>query len=114
MSYDYLLFRPEPGADPQAAADDGLFVPLGATDEVVRLIAKLLPAVQWKNSRLMPNVRTGGPAPEFLVNAEPDGQVRSFTMSRATEREVVALAGALGLEVLDMQSFEIVASNDQD
>lgn len=39
---------------------------------------------------------------------ESDGQVRSFTMSRAPEKEVVALAIALGLAALDMQSCEIV------
>ena len=108
MSYDYLLFRPEPGSDPQAAADEGLFVALGAMDEVNRMISEFLPTVQWKNSKFMPNVSTGGPAPEFLVNAESDGHVRSFTMSRATEQEVVALASALGLVALDMQSCEIV------
>ena len=108
MSYDYLLFRPEPGSDSQAAADEGLFIALGAIDQVVQLIADLLPSVQWKHSKVTPNVCTGGPAPEFLINAESDGYVRSFTMSRASEQEVVALASALGLAVLDMQSCEIV------
>ena len=108
MSYDYLLFRPQGGMAKQAALDDARFDALGSLDELAARISAVLPSVQWKPSTVLPNVRTGGPAPSFLLNAEADGQVHSFTMSRASEEDVRALARALGLSTMDMQDGELV------
>lgn len=108
VSYDYLLFRPQSGFAAQAAVDDGRFDALGSLDELAARISAILPSVQWKPSTIQPTVRTGGPAPSFLLNAEADGQVHSFTMSRATEEDVRALARALGLSTLDMQDGEVL------
>lgn len=109
MSYDYLLFRAKEGTDPQSAADAGQFEPLGSMDDLMQAISGVLPHVRWK-AAFLPNVRTAGPAPEFLINSEADGQVHSFTMSRATEQEVLSFAACLDLAVLDMQSGDIVAA----
>ena len=111
MSYDYLLFRVKQGTDPQCAVDAGRFESLGSMEDLMQTISSALPHVRWR-AAFLPNVRMGGPAPEFLINTESDGQVRSFTMSRATEQEVLSFAKSLDLTVLDMQSGEVVGVHD--
>ena len=108
MSSEYLMFRSGPGLDPQTAADDGSFESLGSLDELSIAISKVFPSVQWKASRVNPAVVTGGPAPEFLLNSEADGQVHSFTMSRASTSQTNDLVTALRLSALDMESGEVV------
>ena len=108
MSHEYLMFRSAPGLDPQDAADDGAFEGLGSLDELSNAISRVFPSLQWKPSRVNAAVVTGGPAPEFLLNAEADGQVHSFTMSRASSSQTNDLATVLRLSALDMESGEVV------
>jgi hypothetical protein len=108
MSYEYLMFRSPSGVDPQAAVDDGAFESLGSLDELSAAISKVFPSLQWRASRVNAAVITGGPAPEFLLNVEADGQVHSFTMSRASISQTNGLVTALRLSALDMQSGEVV------
>ena len=108
MSSEYLIFRAAAGRDPQEAADDGAFEGLGALDELSTAISRVFPSVQWKTSKVNSAVVTGGPAPEFLLNAETDGQVHSFTISRASAPQINELTSALGLSALDMESGEVV------
>ncbi|MES2627055.1 MAG: hypothetical protein V4628_17340 [Pseudomonadota bacterium] len=107
MSYEYLLFRSAPNVDPQTAVDDGVFEALGTPGELSAAISRVFPSLQWKASRVNAAVVTGGPAPSFLLNAEADGQVHSFTMSRASASQTSELLIALGLSAVDMESGEI-------
>jgi hypothetical protein len=107
MSYDYLMFRSPRGLDPQAAVDEAAFERLGSPDELAKAISQVFPSIAWKASRVNAGVRTGGPDPEFLLNAEADGQVHSFTVSRASTLQAGKLATALTLSAVDMQSGEI-------
>ncbi len=102
------MFRSAPGLDPQAAVDDGAFESLGTLDELSAAISRVFPSLQWKASRVNGAVVTGGPAPEFLLNAETDGQVHSFTMSRASNSQTNGLVTVLQLSALDMESGEVV------
>ena len=104
MSYDYLMFRSPAGLDPETAVNAAAFESLGSLDELAEAISRVLPSLQWKASKVNAAVRTGGPAPQFLLNAEADGQVHSFTMSRASIAQVSELAAALRLSAFDMQS----------
>lgn len=101
------MFRAATGLDPQDAVDEGEFVPLGTPEALSIAISRVFPSTQWKASSINPGVRTGGPAPEFLLNAESDGQVHSFTMARATALQVSMLADNLQLSVLDQESGEL-------
>jgi len=107
MSHDFLMFRAAAGLEPVEAADEGAFEVLGTLEELSIAISRIFPSVQWKVSTINPTVRTAGPTPEFLLNAEADGQVHTFTMGRATASQITQLAESLRLSALDLESGEV-------
>jgi hypothetical protein len=115
MSYDYYMFR-KPRWYPRwigrARALIGKSGIIATDEEIKRALEPLFPQLIWDKIDLKINVNVvprretvivAGPAPEFQIDAAPNGDVTSFVMRRAERREIRIVERALGVVAMDMQ-----------
>lgn len=120
MSYDYYMFR-KPRWCPRwigrARALMGTSGVIGTDEAIKEKLSALFPHLVWKTTEVKINVSTNPrkntvifahPAPEFQIDAAPNGETTSFVMSRAERREIRLVERELGVVALDMQSNGIL------
>lgn len=116
MSYDYYLWKKPPLCPKwigRIRAMLGRSGTIGHDAAIQEQLAALFPQLRWETVELKvrlpgpPRKATllcAGPAPEFRLDAAPDGQVTSFVMSRAERAEVRRVEKKLGVVAMDMQA----------
>jgi hypothetical protein len=107
VGYDYMFFRPL-RAGPMSTWPAEQPPPLGTVAEVKARLAEVFPGIHWR----APNFRVatwddGEEHAEFIVAPEPDGTVRSFSMTHCARADAERLARYFGPAVIALDPQEM-------